>query len=289
MMKSKSSRIYYYMIIPAVVLFFTFHTYPALQGVYYSFTNSKGYGTYDFVGLKNYINLFKDGRVLHAYIFTFQFAIISTILVNIISLILAIALNSKIIFQKLLKSIYFLPLVLSVLIIGYIFNYIFTYLIPDAAKAIGIEVLSKSILGNPELAWIGIVFVAVWQACAFNTIIYLAGLQTIPIVLYEAANIDGASGWQQFRYITFVLIAPFFTVNMVLAMKNFLMVFAHVVALTGGGPGRATESISLLIYDGGFNGAEFAYQSANAVIYFFVILIISIIQIKFLQKREINL
>ncbi len=288
-MKSKSSRIYYYMIIPAVVLFFTFHTYPALQGIYYSFTNSKGYGTYDFVGLKNYVNLFKDGRVLNAYIFTFKFAIISTILVNIISLILAISLNSKIIFQKLLKSIYFLPLVLSVLIIGYIFNYIFTYLIPDAAKAIGIEVLSKSILGNPELAWIGIVFVAVWQACAFNTIIYLAGLQTIPIDLYEAANIDGASGWQQFRYITFVLIAPFFTVNMVLAMKNFLMVFAHVVALTGGGPGRATESISLLIYDGGFNGAEFAYQSANAVIYFLVILIISIIQIKFLQKREINL
>jgi len=277
------------MIIPAVVLFFTFHTYPALQGVYYSFTNSKGYGTYDFVGLKNYINLFKDGRALNAYIFTFKFAVISTILVNVISLILAIALNSRIIFQKLLKSIYFLPLVLSVLIIGYIFNYIFTYLIPNAGKAIGIEVLSKSILGNPELAWIGIVFVAVWQACAFNTIIYLAGLQTIPVDLYEAANIDGASGWQQFQYITFALIAPFFTVNMVLAMKNFLMVFAHVVALTGGGPGRATESISLLIYDGGFNGAEFAYQSANAVIYFFVILTISIIQINFLQKREINL
>lgn len=288
-MKSESSRIYYYMIIPAVVLFFTFHTYPALQGVYYSFTDSKGYGTYDFIGLKNYINLFKDGRVLNAYFFTFKFAIISTILVNVISLILAIALNSRIIFQKLLKSIYFLPLVLSVLIIGYIFNFIFTYLLPQAGRSIGIEVLSKSILGNPELAWIGIVFVAVWQACAFNTIIYLAGLQTIPVDLYEAANIDGASGWQQFRYITFVLIAPFFTVNMVLAMKNFLMVFAHVVALTGGGPGRATESISLLIYDGGFNGTEFAYQSANAVIYFFVILIISIIQINFLQKREINL
>lgn len=288
-MKSKSSRIYYYMIIPAVVLFFTFHTYPALQGVYYSFTDSKGYGTYDFIGLRNYINLFKDGRALDAYIFTFKFAVISTILVNVISLILAIALNSRIIFQKLLKSIYFLPLVLSVLIIGYIFNFIFTYLLPQAGRGIGIEVLSKSILGNPELAWIGIVFVAVWQACAFNTIIYLAGLQTIPVDLYEAANIDGASGWQQFRYITFVLIAPFFTVNMVLAMKNFLMVFAHVVALTGGGPGRATESISLLIYDGGFNGAEFAYQSANAVIYFFVILIISIIQINFLQKREINL
>lgn len=288
-MKSKSSRAYYYMIIPAVVLFFTFHTYPALQGIFYSFTNSLGYGTYDFVGLKNYINLFKDGRAFHAYIFTFKFAIISTILVNIISLILAIALNSRIVFQKLLKSIYFLPLVLSLLIIGYIFNFIFTYLLPQAGRSIGIEVLSKNILGNPELAWIGIVFVAVWQACAFNIIIYLAGLQTIPTELYEAANIDGASRWQQFRYITFSLIAPFFTVNMVLAMKNFLMVFDHIVALTGGGPGKATESISLLIYSGGFKGGEFAYQSANAIIYFLFILIISIIQINFLQKREINL
>jgi len=288
-MKSKSSRAYYYMIIPAVALFFTFHTYPALKGIFYSFTNSHGYGTYNFVGLKNYINLFKDGRALHAYIFTFKFAVISTILVNVISLILAIALNSRIVFQKLLKSIYFLPLVLSSLIIGYIFNFIFTHLLPQAGRSIGIEVLSKNILGNPELAWIGIVFVAVWQACAFNTIIYLAGLQTIPTELYEAANIDGASRWQQFRYITFSLIAPFFTVNMVLAMKNFLMVFDHIVALTGGGPGRATESISLLIYSGGFKGGEFAYQSANAVIYFFVILIISIIQINFLQKREINL
>uniref|UniRef100_UPI002FC7F46D carbohydrate ABC transporter permease n=1 Tax=Halalkalibacter lacteus TaxID=3090663 RepID=UPI002FC7F46D len=107
--------------------------------------------------------------------------------------------------------------------------------------------------------------------------------------LYEASNLDGANKWQEFWKITFPLIAPFFTINMVLAMKNFLMVFDHIMALTGGGPGRSTESISLLIYRGGFQGGEFAYQSANAVIYFIIIVTISIIQIRFLQKREVQM
>ena len=99
---------------------------------------------------------------------------------------------------------------------------------------------------------------------------------------------DGAGKWQQFRKITFPLIAPFFTVNMVLSMKNFLMVFDQIMALTEGGPGRATESISLLIYRGGFLGGEFAFQSANAVVYFLFILIISFVQLHYLQKREVS-
>ncbi|MCK4258294.1 MAG: sugar ABC transporter permease [Halanaerobiales bacterium] len=288
-MKGKFTRVYLYMTIPALILFFVFHTFPALQGIFYSFTNWRGYGTWDFVGLKNYKNIFLDHRALDAYIFTFKFAIISTILVNILSLVLALALNAKIVFRKFFRGIYFLPNILSILIVGFIFNYIFTYLVPKVGISLGIKVLTKSILGNPDLAWIGIVIVAVWQASAFNTLLYLAGLQAIPLQLYEAADIDGASKWHQFWHISFPLIAPFFTINMVLAMKSFLMVFAHIMALTGGGPGRATESISLLIYRSGFQGGEFAYQSANSVIYFLVILLISFIQIKFLQKREVNM
>ena len=117
---------------------------------------------------------------------------------------------------------------------------------------------------------------------------YLAGLVTISEDLYEAASIDGAGVWTKFWRITFPLIAPFFTINMVLSLKNFLMVFDQIVALTGGGPGKSTESISLLIYRGGFEGGEFAYQSANAVIYFIVIIIFSVIQLKFLNKREVE-
>ena len=131
--------------------------------------------------------------------------------------------------------------------------------------------------------------VAVWQACAFNVILYLSGLQTVPSELYEASSLDGANKWQEFWKITFPMIAPFFTINMVLSMKSFLMVFDQVIALTGGGPGRATESISLLIYKGGFQGGEFAYQSANSVVYFIVIVLISVFQIKVLQKREMNM
>ena len=125
-----------------------------------------------------------------------------------------------------------------------------------------------------------------WQACAFAIIIYLSGLQTIPAELYEAASIDGASPWRQFTAITFPLIGAFFTINVVLSLKGFLQVFDPIVALTNGGPGTATESVTLLIFRGGFSGGEFAYQTANAVIFFIVITIVSLFQFRVLQRRE---
>ncbi|OOE02701.1 sugar ABC transporter permease [Anoxybacillus kestanbolensis] len=289
-MKKPKNIVIYLMTIPAVVLFATFHTFPAIQGIFYSFTNWDGLSfDYDFVGLKNYYYLFQDENVLNSYLFTFKFAFVSTILVNVLSLLIAMGLNANIKFKNFFKAVYFLPNILSVLIVGYIFNYLFANVIPLLGEKLGIDFLSTNILGKEKWAWIGIVIVAVWQACAFNTILYLAGLQTVPAELYEAASIDGANKWQSFWHITFPMIAPFFTINMVLAMKNFLMVFDHVVALTGGGPGRSTESISLLIYNGGFRGGEFAYQSANAVIYFIAIMVVSLLQIKFLQKREVDM
>lgn len=280
---------FYLMTIPAVILFALFHTFPALQGVYYSFTNWDGISyVYDFVGFKNYMNLFQDGNIWNTYMFTFKFAVISTILVNVLSLVIALGLNSKIKGKNFFRGVYFLPNVLGVLIIGFIFNYIFANILPKMGETLNIGFLSINILGSESTAWIGIVIVGVWQACAFNVILYLAGLQTVPVELYEASSLDGANKWHEFWKITFPMIAPFFTINMVLAMKGFLMVFDQVLALTGGGPGRATESISVLIYKGGFGG-EFAYQSANSVIYFIVILLISIFQIKVLQKREMDM
>ncbi|KOR76928.1 carbohydrate ABC transporter permease [Paenibacillus solani] len=278
---------YYLMTIPAVVLFFVFLTLPALQGVYYSFTNWNGFGdNFDFIGFKNYVNLFKDGNVGHAYWFTFKFAVVVTILINIFSLLIAMGLNAKIKARNFFRGIYFLPNILSVLIVGYIFNYMFSNVFTIWGKNLGIDWLSTNILGSEQHAWIGVVIVAVWQGIAYNTILYLAGLQTISRTLYEASSLDGANRWQEFWKITFPLIAPFFTINMVLAMKNSLMVFDQIIALTNGGPGRATQSISHLIYTGGFEGGEFAYQSANSVIYFILIATISVVQIRFLQRRE---
>ena len=272
--------------IPVLVLFFCFNTLPLIKGFIYSLTNFKGYGTYDWVGLRNYQDLFTDARVGKSYLFTFKFAIVSTIIVNVISLILALGLNSKIKGKSVLRGIYFIPNVLGGLVVGYIFGFIFTYILPAAGQAAGISWLSNSMLSNEKTAWFAIVIVASWQSIAMNTIIYISGLQTVPEDVYEAGSIDGATGWTKFKSLTFPLIIPFFTINMVLCMKNFLMVFDQIMALTKGGPAQSTESISYLIYRNGMDGGQFGFQSANAVLFFVVIVVISVAQLSFMNKKE---
>ncbi len=272
--------------IPIMALFFCFNTLPLIKGMIYSFTNFKGYGSYEFVGLRNYIDLFGDARVGKSYLFTFKLAVVATIIVNLISLILAMGLNSKIKFKSALRGAYFIPNILGALVVGYIFNYFFTYILPAFGDMINSGALSSSMLSNPKLAWIAIVIVCAWQAIAMNTIIYISGLQTVPEDVYEAASIDGATGWKKFKNITFPLILPFFTINMVLCVKNFLMVFDQIMALTKGGPAQSTESISYLIYNNGMGGGQFGFQSANAVIFFFVVVLISAFQLGVLGKKE---
>ena len=272
--------------IPILVLFFLFNTLPLIKGVIYSFTNYKGYGTYDFVGLRNYADLFQDARVGRSYLFTFKFAIVSTIVTNLVSLILALGLNSKIKGKSALRGIYFIPNVVVGLVVGYIFSFIFTYILPTVGQKLGIGFLSSSMLSSESSAWLAIVFVACWQSVAMNTIIYISGLQTVPEDVYEAGSIDGATGWSKFKNLTFPLIIPFFSINMVLCMKNFLMVFDQIMALTKGGPAQSTESISYLIYNNGMSGGQFGFQSANAVIFFIVIVVISVAQMKFTGSKE---
>jgi len=283
---NKTPRAFYWMVIPALVIFFGLHTVPVLTGMFFSLTNYAGYGTWNFVGFSNYLNLFRDDRVLASYAFTFGFAIISTILVNVISLSVALGLNSKIKFKTGFRGLFFIPHILAILIIGYVFNYLFANSIPAIFSAIGLDAFATNILADPNFAWVGIVFTTVWQAAAFNIILYLAGLQTIQPEIYEAAAIDGAKTWRRFRSITFPLIGAYFTINMVLSFKSFLQVFDQIVALTNGGPGTSTESIALVIFRGGFQGGEYGYQMANAVVYLFAIIILSFIQLRFLQRRE---
>lgn len=283
---NERKRTFLLMTIPVVALFFCFNTLPLLKGVMYSFTNFKGFGSYDWVGVRNYMDLFQDVRVGNSYWFTFKLAIVTTIVVNVISLLLAMALNSKIRAKSFFRGAYFLPNILGALVVGYIFNYFFTYILPAVGEMIGWETLSSSLLSSKNLAWIAIVIVCAWQAIAMNTIIYISGLQTVPEDVYEAGAIDGATGWNKFRNLTFPLILPFFTINMVLCVKNFLMVFDQIMALTKGGPAQSTESISYLIYQNGMAGGQFGFQSANAVIFFLVIVAISVTQMTVLGKKE---
>lgn len=285
-MKNERKRTFLLITLPILALFICFNTVPLLRGVYYSFTNFKGFGSYDWVGLRNYTDLFTDARVGKSYLFTFKLAIVTTIVVNVISLIMALALNSRIRAKSFFRGAYFLPNILGSLVVGYIFNYFFTYIVPAIANMVGAESLNGSILSNPDSAWIGIMTVCAWQAVAMNTIIYISGLQTVPEDVYEAGALDGAMGWKQFKHLTFPLIIPFFTINMVLCIKNFLMVFDQIMALTKGGPAQSTESISYLIYNNGMSGGQFGFQSANAVVFFVVIVVISAAQMKISGKKE---
>lgn len=288
---SKVGRIdpaHLWMVIPAIILFAALLVWPLLQGIFYTFTNYQGYGEWDFVFFQNYIFLFQDSVIWQSYGFTFLYAISATVLTNVVAMILALALNSKIRAKNALRGLFFLPYMLPVLIVSYIFSYLFTNNLPLIGQWLGWEWLSTSLLANESLAWLAIVFVGVWQGVAFTTLIYISGLQTVPEEVYEAASIDGASTWRQFWSITFPLIMPFFTINMVLSFKNSLGVFDQVVALTGGGPGTATQSVSFLIFKNGFQGGEFAYQTANGVIYFIILLVLSFAQLRFLRSKEAN-
>ena len=288
-MKSKMTtreKTFWAITIPVVLLFFTFNTLPMLKGFMYSFTNYRGYGGYDYVGFRNYKDLFTDLRVGKSYLFTFKYALVGTVLVNVLSLIMALGLNNRIRFKSALRGIYFVPNILGGLVIGYIFSFFFTYIVPAVGNALNISWIQNSILASEKYAWIGVLIVGVWQAVATNTIIYISGLQTVPEDVYEASNLDGATKWQEFWKVTLPLVIPFLTINLVLSTKNLLMVFDQIMSLTKGGPAQSTESISYLIYRNGMDGGQFGFQSANAVIFFLVIVGITVAQLTIMNKKE---
>ena len=199
---------------------------------------------------------------------------------------MALALNAQIRFKSVLRGIYFVPNILGGLVVGYIFSFFFTYILPAVGDIFNISWLQNSILASEKYAWIAVIVVGVWQAVAMNTIIYISGLQTVPEEVYEASMLDGVNKWQQFWKVTFPLIMPFVTINLVLSTKNMLMVFDQIMSLTKGGPAQSTESISYLIYQNGMAGGQFGFQSANAVIFFLIIVGISLFQMTVLNKKE---
>jgi raffinose/stachyose/melibiose transport system permease protein len=275
---------YLLMIIPAVLLFTFFIMYPAVQGAIWSFTNFVGYGTSKFIGLANYKAAVADPTIRDSYGFTLLFAVVACVFTNVVAMALAIGLNAKIRWRAGFRTIFFLPMVLSGLVVSYIFTFILSTSVPIISGAIHFAPLESSILANQNTAWLGIVLVASWVAIPGAIIIFLAGLVSIPSEVYEAASIDGASAWRQFRKMTFPLLFPFFIINTILTFKGFLNVYDIAVGLTGGGPGTATTSVAMTIFNGFFNG-DYAYQMANAVIFFLITLLFAIFQLSVIRRR----
>ena len=279
---------YFVMLLPAVVLFTLFITFPALVGMFYSITNYAGYGEWQFIGLMNYTTIFSDPRILGAYTFTLGFSLVTVVVVNVVALALAIGLNSKIKFKTGLRGVFVIPMVISGIVIAYVFSYLFSTSLPAIAQSLGITPLESSILADERVAWVAIVIVTAWQAVPGSMIIYLAGLLAIPSEVFEAAAVDGANAWRQFTNITLPLMLGYVVINTILGFKNFLNAYDIIVGLTNGGPGTSTFSVAMTIFTG-FTSGDYAYQMANAVLFFIVTVAISLLQLQLIRRRGVAL
>lgn len=286
--RGRPELVAYVFLVPAILAFTVFIVVPAVIGIFYSFTDYVGYGPWTFLGLRNYAVLFSDSSILDSYLFTIGFALVTVIVAQVLALALAIGLSRRIRFARSLRTVFVIPMVVSGIVVAYVFNYLFTNTLPQFATSVGFKPLEQSILGNPHLAWVSIVIVSAWQTIPGALLVYIAGLTGIPADLYEASAIDGASSWRQFRSITLPLISGFIVINTILGVKGYLGVYDVIVGLTGGGPGTATSSVAMTIF-GGFTSGDYAYQMANATVFFVISVLIALAQLAVTRGRSARL
>lgn len=282
--RPRVDRIYYLFLVPTLLLFTVTITVPAIIGIFYSFTDFIGFGEWKFIGIINYIAVFSDPAMLTSYGFTFGFAIVTVLLANAIAFLLAVGLTSRIRLKTALRAVFVIPMVISGIVIAYVFNFLFSNSLPALGSAAGIPWLTESILANPNLAWLSIVVVAAWQSVPGALLIYIAGLLSIPGEVYEAADLDGVNAWSKLRSVTLPLVAGYVVINVILGFENYLNVYDVIVGLTNGGPGTSTRSIAMTIFSG-FTGGDYAYQMANATLFFIVAVLISVLQLRITRGR----
>ena len=272
---------------PSLLLFTVFVIYPFFGGVFYSLTDWDGISKeFNFIGLQNFKTLVNDWYVVTPMKNTFVYAFILTIFQNVISLLMAVLLNRRMRIRGVLRTLWFIPFVIAPLIVGYIWSYIFTDPLAQLGKMIGWDTMANNLLGNRATSLYAGIFVSTWRMAGYNMIIYIAGFQNISNDIYEAAKLDGCKGWRLFRDISFPLIAPAFTINMVLTMERGFKEYDLMFSLTNGGPGNSSELISLTIYRETFEHFRAGYGSAMGVILFIVIAVLSLVQLYFLRKKE---
>jgi raffinose/stachyose/melibiose transport system permease protein len=271
--------VFYAFLLPTVLVFTLAITVPALMGITLSFTNSVGFGEFKFTGLTNYIAAFSDPAILQAYGFTIGFAVVTVAVVNVVAFFLALALTAKIRAKIALRAVFVLPMVISGIVIAYVFNFLFSNSVPEAAAAMGLKSLETSMLANPDLAWLALVLVTAWQAVPATLLIYIAGILSIPSDVYEAAALDGATSWRKLTSITIPLAAGYIVINVIMGFKGFMNAYDIIVGLTNGGPGTSTTSVAMSIFNGFTNG-DYSYQMANATIFFLIAVVIALLQLR---------
>lgn len=283
-------RALWWFALPAIGVYLLVVLVPTVQGGYMALTNWSAFSLrIDFVGLQNFVKIFQ-GDSAAAAIRTLFIAVVTVVIENALGLLLAVVLNGAIRGRNVLRTIIFAPMVVSPLVVGYLFKYIFGPPDVGAANALlkGIGLPQVDFLGDPTSAFWIIILVVVWQFTGSAMIIYLAGLQGVAAELLEAASLDGAGGLKRFWYVTRPLLAPAFTINLMLGLIGGLKIFDQIFAITGGGPAGETETISTLIYKFFSQFGYYGQSAALAILLAIGVATLSLIQFAVLRRQERN-
>ena len=278
---------YWWWTLPALVLTGTVIYLATGAGAFYAFTNWSGIGPFSFVGVSNFAKVFQTPQLFQALTNTLLLAVGFVLFSNLIGLLFALALNRTLKTRYLLRTLIFMPVVLSPVAVSYIWKFIFAYngSLNQILGDIGLRSLRHDWLAVPHLALGCVLVVMVWQNIGFVSVVYLAGLATVPGELEEAAAIDGAGSWRRFRRITLPLIQPSLAIATTLTLIQGLRVFDQVMALTGGSPDNATQTLATEIYQQTFTYQEFGFGAAMALMLSAVILIFTIAQLALTRDR----
>lgn len=282
-------RVPFWFAVPCLVVFAAIVAYPTIQGVYYAFTDWSGLGSdIHFNGLHNFRVLFSSADTVGALWHTLLMAAVITIVQNAIGLALALGLSSRIKSRNVLRTLLFAPVVMTPIIVGYVWQFIF---VPDGAVARLSEMLGAgnggiNVLGDPSLALPGIMAIVVWQYSGYSMVIYLAGMQNIPEEINEAAALDGAAAVKRFIWVTWPLLRIPTLINITLSLITSLKLFDQVIATTQGGPGNSTQTLSTLLYNQAFLYNRYGYGIALGLIVFILIAVISFGQMRVFQERD---
>lgn len=287
-LEDRLSRQYLILVIPGLIIFTVGLIIPMFMALRYSFTSWDGMtAEKPFVGIQNYLNLIKDKEFRDAWWFTIRFTLWNTVIQNVLALLFAMALDSGIRGQKLYRTALFVPCLISAVIVGFIWLRMFSNVLPELNKVMGWNI-NFLLFGSGKTVLSGLLIANNWQWIGYWMLIYLAGLQSVPSDLYEAAKVDGAGALSRFRNVTIPMLAPAITICVVGITTGSLKVYDLLVSSTKGGPGRASTSIIYQTYTTAINGRQYGYGSAMSITLVLVLLLVAMIQVKGLKNREVQ-
>ncbi len=276
---------------PAIILASVMIYIPFAMSGYYSLTKWNGIAKEpEFIGLTNFKTIFVESAgFINSLLFTAKYTVVFVICSNVLAILLAVALTQRLKGSNLFRGMFFVPYIMIMTVVGFIWKFIFSQGFAQLYKLTEWKFLNLSWLGDMKLAFYSVAFVGIWQQLGFYIVLYIAGLQAVPRDVLEAATVDGAGSIKKFFKVTLPLLGPSITTCIFMSLTNALKVFDIILALTKGGPGTSTYSVTLQIYNEAFTSNNYGLGSAESIVYFLFVLIVTRIVLKISAGREVDL